>query len=206
MIRIFTPIIFTSYIFSFLNFAEAKTKNFINDISIFNIDQSINVVIEIPAGTIEKWKVTKSGNKIKKEIDSGKFRKIDYLAYPFNYGFVPQTILPVEKGGDGDPLDVLVIGSSIDRGSVIKVKPIGSLILLDNGQIDTKILALSLSETNLSNVNSIQDLKKNYLGLLEIIILWFQNYKGEIIEYKGILNKRATLEYINKYHLEFKSK
>jgi inorganic pyrophosphatase len=175
-----------------------------NDLNIFNEDGSINVVIEIPAGTIEKWEVDKKDLRIKQEIKDGKFRVIDYLAYPFNYGFIPKTILPVNKGGDGDHLDVVVIGPSVKRGSVIKVKPIGTIILLDSGEIDSKIIALSLNDTNLSKMNSIQQLKEKYTGIMEIIKIWLQNYNGEILEIKGELNKMKTQEYIKSFSIDLK--
>ena len=190
----------------FKNNLSANNKNFINDVEIFNQDQTINVVIEIPAGTIEKWEIGKDGIKIEHEISEGKLRKIDYLPYPFNYGFIPQTLLPLDKKGDGDPLDVIIIGPSIERGSIIKVKPIGAILVLDNGKIDTKIITLSLNKTNLSKMNTINDIKKNYIGLFDIILVWLKNYKGEVVEIKGMINKQASLEYIQKYHLEFKNK
>lgn len=175
-----------------------------NDLNIFNEDGSINVVIEIPAGTIEKWEVDKEDLRIKQEIKDGKFRVIDYLAYPFNYGFIPKTILPVNKGGDGDHLDVVVIGPSVKRGSVIKVKPIGTIILLDSGEIDSKIIALSLNDTNLSKMNSIKQLKEKYTGIMDIIKIWLQNYNGEILEIKGELNKMKTQEYIKSFSIDLK--
>lgn len=180
--------------------------NLINDIEIFNEDSTLNAVIEIPAGTIEKWEVSRDGKRIEQEISKGKLRKIDYLSYPFNYGFIPQTILPLEEGGDGDTLDVIVIGPTSDRGSIIKVKPIGGIIVLDNGKIDTKILTLSLNDTNLSSINNINDLKKNYIGLLDIIFLWIQNYKGEILEIKRVINRQSSIDYIKKHHIKFKNK
>ena len=84
----------------------------------------------------EKWKVKKDGSKIIQQIEGNKTRVIDYLAYPFNYGFIPQTIMPVEEGGDGDPLDIIIIGSNVERGSVLKVKVIGAIIAMDNNEID----------------------------------------------------------------------
>ena len=115
-------------------------------------------------------------------------------------------MLPLNKGGDGDQLDVVIIGPSISRGSIIKVKPIGAIILNDKGQVDTKIISLSINDTNLSKMNSIADIKKNYLGLFDIISLWSQNYKGEVLELKGFLSKKNSLNYINQFHQEYLAK
>ena len=187
----------------FLPKAYADEKNLISDIFPFNEDGTINAVVEIPAGTLEKWEVTKDGSQIKQKIKNNKIRTIDYLAYPFNYGFIPQTILPAEEGGDGDQLDIIIIGSSVKRGSVLKVKPIGTIIALDNNEIDSKIVSLAVNDLEISRLNSIDDLEKRYIGLFEIIKIWIENYKGEAIEIKNILGKRATKRYIDKYHQKF---
>ena len=56
------------------------------------------------------------------EFKDGKPRIVKYLGYPGNYGMVPKTLLPENLGGDGDPLDVIVLGPQVERGSVIKCK------------------------------------------------------------------------------------
>ena len=55
---------------------------------------------------------------------------------------IPRTLLPKELGGDGDPLDVLVLGRALPRGSVVETKVLGVLKLLDRGEQDDKILAV----------------------------------------------------------------
>ena len=196
-------LIFFSLIIIFLSKVYAEEKNLIFDIYPFNEDETINVVVEIPAGTLEKWEVAKDGSQIKQQIDNNKIRTIDYLAYPFNYGFIPQTILPVEDGGDGDQLDIIIIGPAVKRGSVLKVKPIGTIVVLDNNEIDPKVISLAVNNIEISRSNSIDDLKKRYIGLFEIITIWIENYKGEAIEIKNILGKKATKQYIDLYHKKF---
>ncbi len=187
----------------FSKFVFANDQNLISDIKIYNEDKTINAVIEIPAGTLEKWEISKDGKKIEQEINNSQIRKINYLAYPFNYGFVPQTMIPVEEGGDGDQLDIIIIGPSIKRGSIVKVKPIGAIIALDNNELDTKIVSVAINDLEISRINSINDLNKNYLGLFDIIITWIENYKGEVIEIKNTIGKKATFQYINKYHEKY---
>jgi inorganic pyrophosphatase len=194
-------VIFITFIF--LSKAYAEEKNLILDIYPFNADNTINAIIEIPAGTIEKWEITKDGNKIEQTIKNNKIRTINYLAYPFNYGFIPQTLLPAEEGGDGDQLDIIIIGPSVKRGSILKVKPIATIIALDNNEIDSKVISVAINDLEISKSNSIDDLQKNYLGLFEIIKIWVENYKGESVEIKNTLGKNATKKYINKYHQKF---
>ena len=64
------------------------------------------------------------------------------MPYVSNYGFIPQTIYSKEMGGDGDPLDVILIGERFPRASVIKSKIIGIIKMRDQGQKDDKIIAV----------------------------------------------------------------
>lgn len=139
--------------------------------------QLVNVVVEIPAGTNAKWEVDKNSGGMHWERKDGRSRVIQYLAYPANYGMIPRTILPSELGGDGDPLDVLLLGPRVERGSVIPARPIGVLRLVDEGERDDKILTVATSGP-LSDVVDIDDLELRYPGVSLIVQTWFTNYKG----------------------------
>ncbi len=163
---------------SSLQGVEIKTdKKFISGYNPINADSSINVVIEIPAGTHAKWEVEKHDETMRLQYIDQKPRMIDYLAYPANYGMIPQSILPIENGGDGDPLDVIVLGRRIERAQVVKCKLIGILRLLDNGEQDDKLIAVPLVD-NFSNISDLKELQERYHGVTTIIETWFSNYKG----------------------------
>jgi len=171
----FYNLISISFILIFSSLAYAKEKNLISDIYPFNEDGTINVVVEIPAGTLEKWEVSKDGSQIVQQIENNKIRTINYLAYPFNYGFIPQTFLPVEEGGDGDQLDIIIIGPNIERGSILKVKPIGTIIVMDNNEIDPNLEKLYISsirksiQTYAINNYPNRSLRNNEEGTVDII-------------------------------------
>ena len=152
------------------------------------------MLIEIPAGTIKKYELNKTNGQL--EIDSvdDQPRLIEYLGYPANYGMIPQTILPKNKGGDGDPLDIITIGPPAERGSIIDCKVIGLLELKDRGEQDDKLIAISRN-SSLIEINSIQELQKNYPGITEIIETWFINYKGKgKMVSAGYKDKKAAQE------------
>jgi inorganic pyrophosphatase len=161
-------------------------KNFLKDFEPVNADGTVNVVIEIPTGTTAKWEVDKKDGSIKWEFKKGKPRIVKYLGYPGNYGMIPQTLLSEELGGDGDPLDVLVLGESVPRGSVVKAKLIGVLKFTDDGEQDDKLLAV-LSGTPFFEINNVQELENKFKGTSTIIEIWFANYKGPgKVESKGM--------------------
>ncbi|MHC4267195.1 MAG: inorganic diphosphatase [Planctomycetota bacterium] len=140
-------------------------------------DSNINVVVEIPAGTNAKWEVDKVSGHLKWNFKKGKPRVVSYLAYIGNYGMIPGTILSKESGGDGDPLDVIILGPAIPRGSVVKARLIGVLKLLDKGEQDDKLIAV-LPDSPLGEVSNLKMLNNEFVGITNIIELWFSNYKG----------------------------
>ena len=139
--------------------------------------ESVPVLVEIPAGTNAKWELDKSSGSLIWEQRNGKPRVVQYLGYPGNYGMIPRTLLPKEQGGDGDPLDVLLLGPALERGAVVSARPIGVLRLLDGGESDDKILAVPFAGP-LSDVSSIDELDRRYPGVTSIVSTWFANYKG----------------------------
>jgi inorganic pyrophosphatase len=137
----------------------------------------VNVVVEIPAGTNQKWEVDKASGALRFERHEGIPRVIQYLPYPGNYGMIPRTSLPREAGGDGDPLDILLLGPQVDRGTLVRARPIGVLRLLDEGYRDDKILGVRTSGP-LSDIVDLATLESRCPGARVIIETWFTNYKG----------------------------
>ncbi|MCZ8326277.1 MAG: inorganic diphosphatase [Sphingomonadaceae bacterium] len=104
-----------------------------------NPPEELNVLIEVPIG----------GEPVKYEFDKASGALfVDRILhtpmrYPANYGFVPHTM-----GEDGDPLDALVIARSpIMAGAVIKVRPVGVLLMEDDKGGDEKLVCVPLDST-----------------------------------------------------------
>jgi inorganic pyrophosphatase len=142
-----------------------------------NQDGSINVVIEIPTGTSEKWEVSEDGNAIVRDFTGESPRTIDYLPYPGNYGLIPRTLLDESQGGDGGALDCLVLGTAVPRGSIVRARPIAVLRVVDRMAQDDKIIAVMEGPT-LKDVYDVETLDSRYPGAKEIIGLWFSNAYG----------------------------
>jgi inorganic pyrophosphatase len=130
--------------------------------------QEVNVVIEVQVG----------GEPIKYEMDkeSGALFVDRFLytpmRYPGNYGFIPHTL-----SGDGDPCDVLVANTrAIAPGAVMACRPVGVLLMEDEGGQDEKIIAVPTSK-----LTQRYDTVKNYSDLppitLQQIQHFFEHYK-----------------------------
>ena len=133
-----------------------------------NPPDDVNVVIEVPIG----------GEPIKYEMDkeSGALVVDRFLytamRYPGNYGFIPHTL-----SGDGDPCDVLIANTrAIVPGAVMNVRPVGVLVMEDDGGQDEKIIAVPSSK-----LTQRYDRVANYTDLPEITIKqiehFFEHYK-----------------------------
>ncbi len=130
--------------------------------------REINVIIENPLG----------GDPVKYELDkaSGAMFVDRFLHtamyYPGNYGFTPHTL-----SGDGDPVDVLVVGRvPVMPGAVMRSRPVGVLVMEDEAGEDEKILAVPVDKLHpyFTEVTSYQDLPQI---LLDQISHFFSHYK-----------------------------
>ncbi|WP_300377184.1 inorganic diphosphatase [Henriciella sp.] len=133
-----------------------------------NPPEDVNVLIEVPLG----------GEPIKYEIDkaSGAMFVDRYLytsmRYPCNYGFIPHTL-----SLDGDPIDVMVIGQrALVPGAVVRARPIGVLMMEDDGGEDEKILAVPHQKLTRyhEKIHTYTDLPET---LCDRIQHFFQHYK-----------------------------
>src|SRR5690554_2291721 len=121
----------------------------------FNADGTVRAIVEIPTGTSAKWEVSKDDPEaVYWEYKDGEPRVVNYLGYPGNYGAIPGTALPKELGGDGDPLDVIILGQAVPRGEIVDVRVIGVLKMLDGGEQDDKLIAVLRSEEHTSELQS----------------------------------------------------
>jgi len=134
-------------------------------------------IIEIPAGTNHKTEINHQTGVFETNLRDGKPRIIDFLGYPVNYGFVPGTLMGKQNGGDGDPIDALIISESLVTGSIIEFIPIAVLRLKDNNQLDSKIIGVPVNPTlRTICATNFEELTSLYPAILEILRIWFLNY------------------------------
>ena len=159
-------------------------------------DNWVTARIEIPSGTLQKWEVSKATGKLEWETKNGRPRVVNYLGYPGNYGMIEQTVWKKSAGGDGDPVDILVLGEPLPRDARVSVRIIGMLKVLDRNEGDHKVLAVPKTGP-FSTITSLIALKRQYPGVMSIITTWFENYKhpDEVLVY-GMLDCDETMRWI----------
>lgn len=151
----------------------------------------LNMVVEIPRWSNAKMEINKEEklNPIKQDVKSGALRYVKNVfphhGYIWNYGALPQTwedpthVTP-ETGtkGDKDPLDVCEIGYKVHkRGSVVQVKVLGTMCLVDEGETDWKIIAIDVTDPMAKELNDIDDVEKHMPGFVKATNEWFAIYK-----------------------------
>ena len=87
----------------------------------------VSVTIEIPRWSFVKYALGENGR--------GHVEFISPLPCPFNYGFVEGLL-----GGDKLPLDAIVMGPRLPRGSCAYVPVRGVIHFIDNDEIDNKLV------------------------------------------------------------------
>tara|TARA_R110001632_G_scaffold10018_2_gene37693 strand:- start:4645 stop:5262 length:618 start_codon:yes stop_codon:yes gene_type:complete len=178
---------------------QRPEKSKVYELSAYSSNNHIQAVIEIPAGTNKKIEFNPTSKQFEVDQRNGKDRVIQYLPYPANYGFIPGTFSDPTKGGDGDALDILVLCESVPTGTVLEILPIGMLKLVDEGELDYKIIAIPV-DLSLRTVDatSLIMLQEKYPYIQEIISQWFLNYdSGNSQEIKGIGDEKEALSEID---------
>ena len=143
-------------------------------------------VIEISKGNTAKLELSLSEphnpvlSDTNKNKETGALQLRHYgLPCTFNYGFIPQTWESPEENGDCDPIDIVDL-SLTDTKPLLAVSDyliLGCLGLIDQGEIDWKVLGLEVTEAKTLDITSIEDFEKLFPGRVSEIREWFRMYK-----------------------------
>lgn len=165
-----------------------------------NPPEEINVIVDIPKGSSNKYEYNEQKGYF--ELDRVLYSP---LFYPFDYGFVPQTI-----SEDGDPLDVLILTSfPTFSGCCIKARPIALLLMEDEEGIDPKIIAAPKEKVD-PRFQEIQDLPNLSEHLKKEVQEFFEVVKrlepGKFVKILGWEGKEKAKEIIQKAISRYQTK
>lgn len=129
------------------------------------VPDEVNVIVEIPKGSHNKYEIDKATGLIK--LDRVNFSA---AAYPFDYGFVPQTLWD-----DGDALDVVLLSTNpIPPGILVSVRPVGLMEMTDDAESDHKIIGVPTHDIRFDHVKELEDINPH---MLKEIQHFFENNK-----------------------------
>lgn len=126
----------------------------------------VNVRVEIPKGSNIKYEYDR-------ETDTIVVDRIlrDGFSYPANYGSLKEAL-----DWDGDELDVLVFSpEKFSPNVMLKARVIGAMKMIDDGETDTKLIAVHEDDYRLDNIQKLEDLPQWWLNEVKY---FFSNYKN----------------------------
>lgn len=159
--------------------------------------QIVNGVIEIPQGTKAKYEVDKPTGLLRLD-------RVIYSSfhYPINYGFIPQTL-----GYDGDPLDILVMCSeSIQPLCLVEATVIGNMQMIDNGEVDDKIIAVASSDPAVNHIKSMDDIPPYFIAVLKNFFEQYKVLQNKIVEIDDFQSKEKAYKVIDDAITMYKTK
>ncbi|AFZ20760.1 inorganic pyrophosphatase [Allocoleopsis franciscana PCC 7113] len=167
------------YLIARLPQSAVSLKNSVMDLSRIPAQPKpglINVLIEIPAGSKNKY-------EFDKDLQAFALDRVLYASvqYPYDYGFVPNTL-----ADDGDPLDGMVLmDQPTFPGCVIAARPIGMLEMIDGGDRDEKILCVPDKDPRYTHVKSLQDIAPHRLEEIAEFFRTYKNLEKKVTEILG---------------------
>ena len=201
---------------------DGKLISFWNDVSLYNSDNTLNMVCEIPKWTREKMEIDVMNEpphciRQDRNID-GSLREYKWGDMLFNYGAFPQTwenpdkhCIYTNKKGDGDPLDVIDIGSTQAKiGLVYKVRVLGILGMIDQDEADWKVIVINVCDVHANSIHDIHYVERYKPGTLCAIRKWLKLYKtadgkpeNTFSFYGQYKNKTFALSIIQEMHKDW---
>jgi len=149
--------------------------NLLHDI-VPGTSEKMTVIIEIPKGSKNKYEIDKATGLI--ALDRAMHSAQDY---PFDYGFVPQTLWD-----DGDALDVVVLTTyPLAPGILVRVRPVAVLNMIDDGDSDAKIVAVPVDDPRFDHVHDVADVNKHTLKEIEHFYATYKKIQNKVVETNG---------------------
>jgi inorganic pyrophosphatase len=174
--------------------AKRERRNYLDLPIGDNVPEEINVVIEIPQGSRNKYEYDKKLDifRLDRSLHSP-------IYYPGDYGFIPQT-----HAEDGDPLDVLVlVVQATFPGCLLVARPIGLLKMFDGGQPDDKILAVPVGEPAYHDIFSHSQIFPHTLRTLSHFFETYKTLEGKETSTEGWGDVKAARRSIIESHERF---
>ncbi len=150
-------------------------------------DESFNVVIEIPRGSNVKYELDKPTGMLR--VDRILYSSV---IYPANYGFIPRSYC-----GDGDPLDVLVLGyEPVVPMAIMEARAIGVMHMEDDGELDDKIIAVHVNDPSFNEFTDIEQLPKHLFMQIERFFLDYKTLEKKEVKIGRFSGQAKGLEVV----------
>jgi inorganic pyrophosphatase len=160
----------------------------------------MNVIVEINKGSKNKYEIDKETGLI--ALDRVAHTSQDF---PFDYGFVPQTLWY-----DNDPLDVILLTTyPLLPGILVHARPIAIMNMIDSGEGDDKIIAVPVDDPRFAETKDLSDINKHTLKEIEHFYSTYKKLQNKVVEVTGFKGKedaqKAFEESLKLYSQKYKN-
>ena len=160
--------------------------------------EAINVVIEINKGSKNKYEIDKQTGLI--ALDRVMHTGQDF---PFDYGFVPRSLWH-----DNDPVDVVLLTTyPLMPGTLVRVRPVALMNMIDSGEGDDKIIAVPVDDPRFDTIKDLNDVNPHTIKEIEHFYSTYKKIQNKVVEVKGFQGKKeaeaAFEEGLKLYHEKY---
>ena len=145
--------------------------------------EEMNVIIEVPRGSHNKYEIDKKTGLI--ALD-----RVAHTAqnFPFDYGFVPQTLWD-----DGDALDVVLLTTyPLLPGILVRARPVALLKMVDGSDADDKVIAVPVEDPRWGGVKGMLDVNPHTLKEIEHFFTTYKKLQSKEVTVHGFEGKEAA--------------
>jgi inorganic pyrophosphatase len=154
-------------------------------------------IIEIPKNSRAKYELDKESGML--ILDRVLYSSINY---PANYGFIPQTYCE-----DHDPLDILVLSQiEIVPMCIVESKVIGVMRMMDQGEMDDKIIAVNANDMSVNHINDISELPSHLIKELRSFFEDYKKLENKSVSVEDFQDRTVALEVIDQAIIDYKEK
>ncbi|MBP9821945.1 MAG: inorganic diphosphatase [Candidatus Pacebacteria bacterium] len=159
--------------------------------------EEINVIIEVQKGSHNKYEIDKKTGLI--ALD----RVLHTTQhYPYDYGFVPQTLWE-----DGDALDVVLLTTHpLFPGLLVKARPVALMHMNDSGESDDKVIAVPVGDPRWEHVKDLEDINKHTLKEIAHFYETYKQLQDKVVVIPGWKGRKEAEEAFEKGSLAYKNK
>jgi inorganic pyrophosphatase len=154
-----------------------------------------NVVIEVSKGSKVKYEIDKETGLLK--VDRILYSSV---VYPENYGFIPHTL-----ADDDDPLDVLVLMQQpVLPLSILKVRPIGLLPMVDEGENDENIICVHVDDPVYKGYSNVNEFPEHQLREMQQFFMEYKKLEEKEVSVGDVSGPEEAVEYIRRSIEQYK--
>ncbi len=161
----------------------------------------VNTIVETPKGSDHKF-------RLMPEYGIIAYHHVlpEKLTWPYDYGFVPQTLAP-----DGDAVDILVItDDGLFPGCFVEARLIGALLQTEDGVENDRLIAVPVpspgAPLRTDAYFDIADMPKRELEQIREFLERYSSEEGHTIEARGEAGAEGAMTLVKQFMKQYRKK